>query len=266
MDNRRPKKMAGLKVREVKDFIRAYSEEQVHGVQQILGWFGESPKLERILFALLKKNHLIAKAHAEKWQREYHIRTQIDPQDSDIDVPPTGIEDDLQYVRDLREGIVERGNRHGEVLALLTDEWTRTVRATLKVHSADDIPKAGEIKDLVSNGKLKEALDIAEELMITLKSKTVDLKRKRCGDTDAMISTEKKEPVKPRFTEPEKLPFVVGVCPKCDSMLGGLPLPSCETKKTGRVFYKECSSCEYYAEVWKKTKQKRTTYYQEEGG
>jgi hypothetical protein len=47
---------------------------------------------------------------------------------------------------------------------------------------------------------------------------------------------------------------VIGFCPKCNSQLRGEPLPECETKKSGRYFYAECSACTYYYEIFKKRK------------
>jgi len=51
-------------------------------------------------------------------------------------------------------------------------------------------------------------------------------------------------------TEPSPL-TVIGSC-KCGGLMTGEPLPGCETKLTGRVFYKECDSCSYYSELFKK--------------
>lgn len=45
---------------------------------------------------------------------------------------------------------------------------------------------------------------------------------------------------------------VVGFCPKCGDTMTGHPTKICEKTKTGRQFHKECSSCTYYVEIWKK--------------
>lgn len=62
--------------------------------------------------------------------------------------------------------------------------------------------------------------------------------------------------------EKRSLTTVVGFCPRCKSHLLGEPLPGCETTKSGRVFYKECSACTYYSEIFKK----RNKYLEVEGG
>lgn len=41
---------------------------------------------------------------------------------------------------------------------------------------------------------------------------------------------------------------VIGLC-KCGGVLEGEPMPGCETKKTGRIFYAQCQECDYYREV-----------------
>jgi len=61
--------------------------------------------------------------------------------------------------------------------------------------------------------------------------------------------------------EPKPLP-VIGFCPKCKSKMGGSWVASCETKKSGRFFIRECSACSYHAEIFKK----RNKYYEVEGG
>lgn len=51
-----------------------------------------------------------------------------------------------------------------------------------------------------------------------------------------------------------KFMSVIGSCPKCGDELRGMSLRGCEQSKTGRHFYKECRSCGYYSEVFKKRK------------
>jgi hypothetical protein len=60
----------------------------------------------------------------------------------------------------------------------------------------------------------------------------------------------KPEPIE----EPCEPNVIVGVCPKCGDRLRGAPLRSCETAATGRVFYKVCSGCTYYSELFKNLK------------
>jgi hypothetical protein len=66
------------------------------------------------------------------------------------------------------------------------------------------------------------------------------------------------------IVEPPPLTGVIGMCPRCGEPLSGLPVPRCEATKTGRVFYKECSACTYYGEIFR---DKKTGEYTEtEGG
>lgn len=58
-------------------------------------------------------------------------------------------------------------------------------------------------------------------------------------------------PPKPKEDRQQPPLTVIGIC-ECGGRIMGEPLQSCETKRSGRVFYKECSSCSYYAEVVKK--------------
>ncbi|MHA2376676.1 MAG: hypothetical protein ACXAB9_10955, partial [Candidatus Thorarchaeota archaeon] len=44
---------------------------------------------------------------------------------------------------------------------------------------------------------------------------------------------------------------IVGICPLCGKAKRGRPLPGCETRKSGRVWYEECSICPYYMELMK---------------
>lgn len=45
-------------VRNVARFMRGYEEQHLHTIQQILEWFGVCRKMERIIWAMLKKNQL----------------------------------------------------------------------------------------------------------------------------------------------------------------------------------------------------------------
>jgi hypothetical protein len=67
---------------------------------------------------------------------------------------------------------------------------------------------------------------------------------------------------RPKQPQPERVQTVIGFCPKCGSNLMGVPIPNCETEKSGRVFYKECSACSYYSEIFLR----RNKHYEMEGG
>lgn len=64
------------------------------------------------------------------------------------------------------------------------------------------------------------------------------------------------------IVEPRPANTILGLCPRCGEPLGGLPVPPCETKNTGRIFLKECTSCTYYSELFKDGK----TFTEKEGG
>jgi hypothetical protein len=80
--------------------------------------------------------------------------------------------------------------------------------------------------------------------------------------SEAKGMIEPREPVARKIQEFTKLRAVIGFCPKCGGNLRGEPTPGCEQKKSGRMFYKECQTCTYYAEVWKK----KNKYHETEGG
>jgi len=52
------------------------------------------------------------------------------------------------------------------------------------------------------------------------------------------------------FADYPQLPFVLGACPECGKLMRGVALSGCETEETGRHFYKECTVCPYYSEVF----------------
>jgi hypothetical protein len=64
MDSRRHKTRE-LTVKSVQKVMAPYSEEHLHTLQQVLAFFGIAPKLERILWATLKKEYERRKLHAE---------------------------------------------------------------------------------------------------------------------------------------------------------------------------------------------------------
>ena len=48
------------------------------------------------------------------------------------------------------------------------------------------------------------------------------------------------------------LAYIDESCPRCDELMQGIRMPACEVRRTGRAYYKECSSCTYYAEIFVK--------------
>lgn len=73
---------------------------------------------------------------------------------------------------------------------------------------------------------------------------------------------------KPERIVPELrgLIMVVDVCPKCGGIMKGEPMRSCERVKTGRNWYAECSSCNYYYEIFYKKIRNKERYTKIEGG
>jgi hypothetical protein len=65
-----------------------------------------------------------------------------------------------------------------------------------------------------------------------------------------------------RENDPHPLRTVIGLCPKCGAVMRGEPLLPCSKEKKKRVFYRECSSCTYYAEIF----ERRGKHYEIEGG
>ena len=53
------------------------------------------------------------------------------------------------------------------------------------------------------------------------------------------------------YAEPGNLPVAIDLCPKCNGILFGAPLPTCEEGETGRHFYAECRSCGYFHEMFR---------------
>jgi len=47
------------------------------------------------------------------------------------------------------------------------------------------------------------------------------------------------------------LSVIIGFC-SCGGRLYGEPVKACEKKRTGRLFYKECVDCTYYAEIFQR--------------
>jgi hypothetical protein len=54
----------------------------------------------------------------------------------------------------------------------------------------------------------------------------------------------------------QNIKMVVGKCPKCNSNLLGEPIKGCSKQTNGNfgglTFYKECSACTYYSQIFKK--------------
>jgi hypothetical protein len=82
------------------------------------------------------------------------------------------------------------------------------------------------------------------------------------------IATEQGKPYHPkpeRISNEPPLTVIVGVCPRCKSMMKGMATGTC-SKGAGNfgvmTFYKECGACTYYSQIFKK----RNKYREVEGG
>jgi hypothetical protein len=85
-----------LKVRTVWDFIQGYDENHIHTLQQVLMAFGQAPKLERILWALLKREYLRRKTAAEEHTAQFLIQQEKDPDNAHLVEQPEGCKDGEQ--------------------------------------------------------------------------------------------------------------------------------------------------------------------------
>lgn len=150
-----PKKFT---VKNVKQFLSGYDVQHLYTVQQILAWFNLERKLERVVWAILKRYELDSKRAAE-------------------------------------------------------------MAAT---HGVPEPPKV-ETHDVATHKTPEGAVVIPDLPPLTV---------------------------------------VVGTCPKCGSNLMGQALGSCSKLAKQPTFYKECSACDYYAEIWRY----RNKYKEVEGG
>lgn len=83
---------------------------------------------------------------------------------------------------------------------------------------------------------------------ITIRSKKITPKQKALE-----VRIEKEAAYE--WDDPQ-LPFVLGLCPECGELMRGLAIPACESRVSARVFYKECTVCPYYSEIfWDEEKQ-----------
>jgi DNA-directed RNA polymerase subunit M/transcription elongation factor TFIIS len=107
--------------------------------------------------------------------------------------------------------------------------------------------------------------DEALELLNALKAEELENDRIAAEETDKHNEKVMRQGATIEGTKVEKIPkltAVVGICPRCSSKLVGFTIPGCEKNHSSRIFYKECTACTYYAEVFKK----RNKHYEVEGG
>jgi hypothetical protein len=116
----------------------------------------------------------------------------------------------------------------------------------------------GELREAVEEviSARQEAARVRAEGTKVKYEKIMAGKMKEYEQQELMASEESKFP-----GEPGTLP-VIGFCPKCGSYLRGIFVADCEKRKSGRHMIKECGSCDYYSEIFKK----RNKYIETEGG
>jgi hypothetical protein len=85
--------------------------------------------------------------------------------------------------------------------------------------------------------------------------------RKSIDEMLAKKGCSEKKP-QPQIQEPEIPRMVVGFCPRCGKRVVGGPVKKCEYERTRRYFYKECTSCTYYSEIF----HRRNIFTEVEGG
>jgi hypothetical protein len=100
----------------------------------------------------------------------------------------------------------------------------------------------------------------------------LELQRKRTEEEAIKITKEREargeiveRPCDGRGKVKEEVPplkIVVGFCPRCNSKMVGTPVWGCAKDGNDRHFYKECTACTYYSEIFKK----RNIFIEKEGG
>lgn len=136
-----------------------------------------------------------------------------------------------------------------------SDEAVSSVMQFLEVFSEDRSEELfNKIRDVVHERR--------ERLRITAEAnnkRRKELLEKQIGEYEMKERMAKEDGKFPG--EPSPMP-VIGFCPKCGRKLLGMFISDCETRKSGRVFYKQCSSCSYYSELFKR----RNKHVEVEGG
>ena len=123
-------------------------------------------------------------------------------------------------------------------------------------------PKLLEVLESIEEEHYEEMRIVAEALAISKRQQDETAeKKKKLMQHHPRVKPSK--PVKSKIKELHKLQVVIGFCPKCGSKVVGEPMPTCESEKTKRTFYKECVSCDYFSEIFQV---KGNRYKEVEGG
>lgn len=90
---------------------------------------------------------------------------------------------------------------------------------------------------------------------ITRQKEAEVLGRERQRELAAKAEGRPYHPDRRIVREPDKITLIVDFCPKCGSPMVGMPVRSCRQNSSyfgAPVFYKECSACTHYIEIFKK--------------
>jgi len=99
-----------------------------------------------------------------------------------------------------------------------------------------------------------EAFDCCHELESALRDFINDARRVRQQKQRILAQLRAKEIEDRNLAksgDPPPLPPIDKNCPECGAKMGGVDMPRCETKVSGRMRLEECSECSYYIEFFK---------------
>jgi hypothetical protein len=111
----------------------------------------------------------------------------------------------------------------------------------------------------------QDALMAMTEYMEIVEDERRQIAESRKAKFNAFQDTQRKEAGMSKEDQEAGRPMMtIGFCPRCNERMVGEPVRKCGDKKRGRqrLFYKECTSCPYYAEIWKN----KNKYDETEGG
>jgi hypothetical protein len=132
MDSRRLKTRE-LTVKSVQKVMEPYSEDHLHTLQQVLSFFGIAPKLERILWATLKKSH----------ERSKRIASELSYGNTTLEDYPEGLEAEDDRKRAIAYNIARKAE---ELATPKKPRGPRTVSVT-------EPPKLTQVVDVCTCGK-----------------------------------------------------------------------------------------------------------------
>jgi hypothetical protein len=160
------------------------------------------------------------------------------------------------------------GHVHAKEITMNRDFKVKDVQKFVRGYSVDSIHAVQQILQWFGANKKLERI-----IWSAIKSR--QLHKKKLAEIGVNIELEKvtkrKEgkpyhPPVETIREPDDISLVIGMCPRCGRVLKGMPMRPCTKGKGSRfgklTFYKECSSCPYYSEIFKR----RNKFKEVEGG